>query len=78
MDIETRKTVEPGTKIWVTEWSANIIAGRFAETDKIRRHLELRKPYTVERTRHNASGTEVWLKEVPGVSFDLQDFEKVK
>lgn len=46
--------------------------------DVEKKHLEIGKQYTVERTIVHQSSTEVFLKEFPGISFNSVFFEDFK
>lgn len=52
-------------------------AGYSCEEEYLKTYLELNKEYTIERTDVNDSYTDVYLVEVPNISFNSVFFEDV-
>jgi hypothetical protein len=64
-----------GHKITVTEES--ISAGYELDKKRQLEHLKIGTIYTVDRTEVDSSKTYVWIKEIPGMSFNSVAFEDV-
>lgn len=69
MNIHAKK----GSKVVVTEKTKN--SGYSIDAERVAKHLEVGKPYTVDRTDVSGWRTDVYLEEVPGVSFNSVNFE---
>jgi len=65
-----------GHKVMVTKESAK--NGHDHDGEAVRKHLTLRKHYTVKKTEVHNFHSYVWLKEVPGVSFNTVNFVDVE
>jgi len=69
VDIRTKK----GQRVAVTKES--IKNGIALDKALAQRYLTVGRVYTVDRTEKAASHTRVWLKEIPGVTFNSVQFE---
>jgi hypothetical protein len=49
-----------------------------SDNEKVSKHLEVGKIYTVQRTIVSSWSTDVWLREIPGVSFGSSNFNDLK
>ncbi len=67
---------KPGSQVKVTGDSFN--NGLTENRVDIAKHLKLGKIYTVLKTKVHNFSSEVYLQEVPGVSFNTVNFEDVK
>jgi hypothetical protein len=65
-----------GHKVKVTEQSS--ISGWDGDSEKVKKHLEIGKEYTVEKTHVHQSSTDVFLQEFPDMHFNSVNFVDVK
>lgn len=56
---------------------ATLNAGHDWQKEEVKKHLEFGKHYTVEKTIVHGFSSEVYLKEIPGVSFNTVFFKNV-
>lgn len=67
---------EEGYKVTVTERSIN--SGYDSDKERANKYLKPDEIYTVIKTEVGGWRTEVWLKEVPDISFNSVHFQPVK
>lgn len=53
----------------------NLTGGYDSEEDLAKRHLEIGKEYTIEKTVVDNWSTDVWLEEIPDIRFNSVFFE---
>jgi hypothetical protein len=68
--------VESGDKVKVTERSKN--NGWDKDKDLVKKYLKIDEPYTVDYVNVHPYHTHVFLKEIPNIAFNSENFEDVE